>query len=219
VQTNQRAELLAVVLACLRDPRPLDTRSDSDYVCKGFAFWESWVDRGWTGEHADLWNLLAVEQRSRVSLVSVSWVKAHATQIDVDRGRVTYEDKIGNDGADKLAVAGASLHQVPSEVVVHAHERRKLAINVQRMMVCILQARAEAESSILEDVVDIDRGSEMGDCEVLGDHEFDSRFGDEDLSEVHDCIELDVGCMELECTDLFIDDESHPGHAILGNGL
>ena len=59
----------------------------------------------------------------------------------------------------------------------------------------------------------------MGDCEGLGDHEFDSRFGDEDLSEVHDCIELDVGCMELECTDLFIDDESHPGHAILGNGL
>ena len=30
VQTNQRAELLAVVLSCLRDPRPLDIRSDSD---------------------------------------------------------------------------------------------------------------------------------------------------------------------------------------------
>ena len=41
----------------------------------------------------------------------------------------------------------------------------------------------------------------------------------EDLSEVHDCMELDLGCMELDCTDLFVDDESHPGHAILGNGL
>ena len=34
-QTNQRAELLAVVVACLRDSRPLDIRSDSDDVCKG----------------------------------------------------------------------------------------------------------------------------------------------------------------------------------------
>ena len=32
VQTNQRAELLAVVLACLRDPRPLDIRTDSSYA-------------------------------------------------------------------------------------------------------------------------------------------------------------------------------------------
>ena len=35
VQSNQRAELLAVVLTCLRYPRPLDIRSDSEYVCKG----------------------------------------------------------------------------------------------------------------------------------------------------------------------------------------
>ena len=35
VQSNQRAELLAVVLTCLRDPRRLDIRSDSEYVCKG----------------------------------------------------------------------------------------------------------------------------------------------------------------------------------------
>ena len=55
-----------------------------------------------------------------VTLVSVSWVKGHVTQMDIDRGRSTYEDKLGNHGADKLAVAGASQHQVPSEVVADA---------------------------------------------------------------------------------------------------
>ena len=49
IQTNQRAELLAVVLACLRDPRPLDIRSDSDYVCSGFSSWQQWVEKGWKG--------------------------------------------------------------------------------------------------------------------------------------------------------------------------
>ena len=32
VQTNQRAELFAVLCACLRDPRPLDIRTDSEWV-------------------------------------------------------------------------------------------------------------------------------------------------------------------------------------------
>ena len=43
VQSNQRAELLAVVLSCLRDPRPLDIRTDSEYVCKGAT---TWIMRG-----------------------------------------------------------------------------------------------------------------------------------------------------------------------------
>ena len=57
VQSNQRAELLAVVVACMRDPRPLDIRTDSEYVCNGFAALSSWKESGWKGDHADLWNL------------------------------------------------------------------------------------------------------------------------------------------------------------------
>ena len=115
--------------------------------------------------------MLAAELCSRQSVVSVSWVKGHAKQIDVDRGRVTKEDKTGNDGADALAVAGACLHQVPAELSTSACERKELAVNVQRMMIKILQARAEAESNSLDDAVDVDRGSEMGDCmsELLND--------------------------------------------------
>ena len=61
LQSNQRAELLAVALACLRDPRPLDVRSDSDYVSNGFATRGVWPSQGGPGDHADLWNILAEE--------------------------------------------------------------------------------------------------------------------------------------------------------------
>ena len=51
--------------------------------------------------------------------------------------------------------------------VVHAHESREMKTNVQCIMVSILQARAEAKSSILEDVADIDHGSGIGDAWIL----------------------------------------------------
>ena len=105
-QSNQRAELFAVLVACLRDPRPLDIRSDSEWVCKGVSSWRTWAAGGWQGDHADLWNMLVCELSSRACDVSVSWVKGHATSIDVDRGRTTSEDKAGNDCADKLLSRG-----------------------------------------------------------------------------------------------------------------
>ena len=108
----------------------------------------------------------------------MSWVKGHAEQIDIDRGRTTQEDKTSNDNADAFAVAGALLHQVPAEVVVtDARERRKMAVHVQRMMLKILQARLEAESNDFYDAVDADHGSEMGGCipEFLDDElDFDN---------------------------------------------
>ena len=160
VQSNQRAELLAVVLACLRDPRPLDIRTDSDYVCKGFASWRSWSVSEWHGDHADLWNLLASDLRVRSSAVQVSWVKGHAKQLDIDRGRTTKEDKMGNDEADALAVAGAKLHAVPSEVLEAAKTRKESGIRVQQMMVTVLKARLTIENA---SHIDADRGSELGE--------------------------------------------------------
>ena len=65
----------------------------------------------------DVGNLLANELRSRVSSVRVCWVKGRAKQIDVVRGLTTKENMDGNDGADKLAVAGASTRQFQIEVV------------------------------------------------------------------------------------------------------
>ena len=107
-----------------------------------------------------------------------SWVKGHAKQIDIDRGRTTWEDKVGNDGADKLAVAGAKSHEVCAEVTSKASLRKLSAKRVQEMMVCVLEARMSAESQMngaqaAHDDGD-DRGSDAGDCMC-------SEFLDDDL--------------------------------------
>ena len=165
VQSNQRAELLAVVLSCLRDPRPLDIRTDSEYVCKGVSSFQQWGPSGWHGDNADLWNILASELSSRATDVHVSWVMGHAKQIDIERGRTTADDKFGNDAADALAVAGARMHHVPPEVLQFALQRKQWAIAVQQMMVAVLHARLLAEATC--DAARADRGSECDDCEDL----------------------------------------------------
>ena len=104
--------------------------------------------------------LLAHELRSRASFVRVSWVKGHAKRIDVVQGRTTEEDMNGNNGADKWAVAGATMHLLPSEVVSAAKERQDTAVQVQQMMVLILRARFLVEGSAPNDAGD-DRGSDM----------------------------------------------------------
>jgi len=167
-QSNQRSELFAVLLACLRDPRELDIRSDSEYVCRGVHNWRTWVDEGWRGESADLWDMLASQLRARETIVTVSWVKGHAKKIDIDRGRTTWEDKVGNDGADELAVAVAKAHEIPSEVTESASLRKLAAKRVHGMMVCVLKARMAEEARLrgaqaAQDDTD-DRGSDAGVC-------------------------------------------------------
>ena len=161
LQSNQRAELFAVLVACMRDPRPLEIRSDSRYVCDAFARLQTWTQHGWCGEHADLWNLLAAEVNTRMHAVSLSWVLGHAKRIDVLRGRTTWEDKLGNDGADVLAVAGAATHAIPPEIIQKANDRRCVAIRVHTMMLDITRARQSA--NLVECEGDADRGSDLGD--------------------------------------------------------
>ena len=168
-QSNQREELFAVLVACSHDPHPLDTRPDSEWVCKGVHSCLLWVHGGWPGEHADLWDLLAGELCSRSSVVTVTWVKGHAKDIDVARGRTTREDKIGNDGADKLAVAGAVTHGIDLEVVKAAAERRRTAIQTHKMMLSILLARQACENDATHEA---DRGSDAGDCTDPDDMRF-----------------------------------------------
>ena len=171
------------MLVCLRDPRPLDIRSDSSYVCNGVASLPSWRDDGWKGDHADLWALLAVEMSTRQTEVHVSWVKGHAKDIDIQRGRTTHLDKWGNDGADALAVHGASLHCVPPDIVQCAKMRKSHAKIVQGMMVAVLQARFRAEQAEPTNVGD--RGSELGEIDTeISDTEdlctvFDENLDDE----------------------------------------
>ena len=59
VQSNQRAELLAIVLALRRDSRSLELRTDSQYVFDAACAWASWRERGWRGANRDLWLLFS----------------------------------------------------------------------------------------------------------------------------------------------------------------
>ena len=105
---------------------------------------------------------------SRACAVSVSWVKGHAKDIDVERGRTTREDKIGNDGADKLAVAGAASHHVSAEVVADAQARRETARRTHEMMVAsVVVERLLQEDLLKED--EPDRGSDVGSGVCIDD--------------------------------------------------
>ena len=152
VQTNNRAELTAVIRALESDTRPLEIRTDSMYVYKGCVFQlDGWRTSVWRGKHkeisnADLWmrlgKLLALRSPEDVAFVKV---KAHASHQDVAAGRVTAEDKLGNDGADGLAVAGAAMHAISASYRQMFLQQALFVQGVQRMMVDILDERARPQ--------------------------------------------------------------------------
>ena len=109
----------------------------------------AWKARNWQTQagrtvcNVDLWmeldKLLAEREAETV------WFKkvvGHAKDADVASGRVLYEDKLGNDAVDRLAVAGALLHHATGAERRQAQLRLGTAWRIQRMMVEILQARA-----------------------------------------------------------------------------
>ena len=84
--TNNRMELLGVIVAleALRRPCEVEVHSDSQYVCNAFnKNWVTgWLRRGWRNaqkqpvKNVDLWKrLLAAKEPHQVSFV---WVKGHA---------------------------------------------------------------------------------------------------------------------------------------------
>ena len=78
----------------------------------------------------------------------IAKVKGHASiAADVRRGRVAMEDKVGNDGADALAVAGAASHALPPEAVRQVKARQLVITKVQQMMVEILIARGAQQGN------------------------------------------------------------------------
>ena len=157
------------MLALRRDPRDLDIRTDSDWVYQGALHWRSWVGNGWKGDHGDLWKQLASElaSRSDVSVVFTK-VKGHATDLDVERGRVDACDKFGNDGADLLAVDGAASHCVAPGIVARTYARKAAAQGLHQMMLEIVRQRRLFEAALRGEVLAED---EVPEFEGIDDDE------------------------------------------------
>ena len=151
VQTNQRAELAAVIHALRYEERPVHIKSDSAYVVNGCSkFRHAWAALCWHRvKNADLWKELHILIESRpAGSCAITKVKGHASNRDVKKGRVQIWDKIGNDAADHLASAGAAAHALPADQVRKVKLRMAVAQDVQKLMVDIVAARSTHANTV-----------------------------------------------------------------------
>ncbi|CAE8729391.1 unnamed protein product, partial [Polarella glacialis] len=154
-QTNNRAELTAVIRVLQTDSRSLDIRTDSKYVHDGCVLhlpkWRanSWKSGSREISNKDLWLQLdcLLCRRPKRSILFTK-VKGHSRDADVRAGRTSSLDKWGNDAADKLAVAGAQMHATPPSRRRHVLKCSILAQSVQHMMVDILIERALTAAAV-----------------------------------------------------------------------
>ena len=160
-QTNQRAELMAVVKvleqcgAC-----PVDIRTDPLYVQRGASAWAVWRSRGWRGSHEDLWHRFSLAMREKTEgQVVFTKVKGHASWGDVRQGRVTRQDKVGNAMADFLAVQGAALHPAAIHLASAQDERTQFAKDLQKMYLRILMEQGKDTRDIEDAMPNFGNGS------------------------------------------------------------
>jgi ribonuclease HI len=154
-QTNNRAELMAVIRVLQLEARPLEVRTDSAYVMNGMIKHRfAWKASGWTKKgrqicNADLWAQADELAEQRAAPLKLTKVKGHASAEDVAEGRARGPDKYGNDAADALAVAGARSNRGMLETGRKQHKKILCNIALQRMMVeiCVSRAKASAAQS------------------------------------------------------------------------
>ena len=113
-QSNNRAELAAVLYAVRVEPRLLEVRTDSQYVHDHWAALNDGAGPAPSWSHRDLWELLAdaLRARSADAPARLRKVKGHASAELVSSGHVRPEDKLGNGWADALATEGLAKLQV-----------------------------------------------------------------------------------------------------------
>jgi len=150
VQTNNRAELAAVLNVLQCEHRNVLIKTDSSYVYNGcLKHRHVWAATGWASvKNTDLWWEVHAILEQRGAAVAFCKVKGHATREDVSSGRVLAADKRGNDAADFLATEGAKSNCLPDDVVRDVKHRRYVARAVQTMMVEVLTARAQHVASL-----------------------------------------------------------------------
>eukprot|EP00661_Eupelagonemidae_sp_cell13_P017451 gene17451-biopygen20377 len=120
-QTNQRAELTAVITAIENDNRPLRIVTDSNYAHGGTMIWRhEWRARAWlkkptkaqTIDNADLWKRLdRLLNKLPKGHIVTQWTKGHPLPIHLRKGQSTQLDAWGNTAADGLAARAAESKQ------------------------------------------------------------------------------------------------------------
>jgi ribonuclease HI len=92
LSTNNRMELMAVIMALRAITRPCRVRvtTDSQYVQKGISEWiHSWKKRGWKTadkkpvKNVDLWQ--ALDEACGAHKLSWHWVKGHSGHVENER--------------------------------------------------------------------------------------------------------------------------------------
>ena len=111
-QTNQRAELTAVLRCIEREEREVLVCTDSMYVVQGVTrgrfkrkrrAWYKNPGKARFIDNADLWQKVDTVMREKGGKVMVKWVKGHALLHHIVAGRTTEQDIWGNNESDRLA--------------------------------------------------------------------------------------------------------------------
>ena len=108
-------------------------------------------------------------------IIHVRWVKSHMTAKDVEKGKITYEDWVGNAKADKTAKKGAQQHGIPGGIEKYYHKELAVAIAWLRYLVgvhgCCLKEGKWAAEEWEERVERKESGSNLGGLK-LTPHDF-----------------------------------------------
>ncbi len=66
------------------------------------------------GKHADLHRrAINAFDQGHTRTLRVKWVPSHKDEVDIQKAKISREDRKGNAEADKLATHGVELHEVP----------------------------------------------------------------------------------------------------------
>ena len=140
-QSNQRAELYALIAAMRLVPGSATLHTDSQWCFDKFHLLFNYAEYGgWA--HADLWHeARAVLDRVGPDGFRLRKVKAHLTAVHVALGLITEADRAGNAEADRLAARGAALHPTFPEIEEY-YNLVPLVLYYQAFLVLVSKARA-----------------------------------------------------------------------------
>ncbi|CAE7405810.1 unnamed protein product [Symbiodinium sp. CCMP2592] len=144
VQDSDRAELRALLRVARWTPCLTEYLCDNEAVVVGFEKLLCGSAQPWA-DHVDLWSALrqVLDERG-VDLLQVSFVKGHADELDIATGRATLKEACWNTEADRLAVQGAALHDVPAAAKDLFRRREFVTKLMQRTLLAVHEARTLA---------------------------------------------------------------------------